>query len=585
MAFCLIIFAYLFATLEPGIWVTDEATYLLMVKSYAVDGHYHIENGFHELFSPEFMLPGTALTSNGVEYRIYGLPAPLYVFIAAPFYSLWGVWGLNLINVLSFTLSAAALYFLVRTFGDERIALLSAVLFSFSYSVAYSQMLWPHSLSTLLVLSSSLIILTHYGKGIKGNTLVFIAGFMMAWAFGIRYPNGVFLAMQAGFVMLWMRESILPFLGGTIMPLGAIAYFNNRFFGSAMTFGYQSDYIGELALSFFGLSVIGAGALIAWRRGMRPALGRAHMIAAVFLVIGAVLFIPAVSHIFFKLISVSVYRNIGLDITYKKALLQSIPYLILVPLGLLTLKDRAGYKMAAFIGGHCIAQICMMMVMSFGGWEESLGMRYLLESVPFLIAAAAFGMARLLGDIGRRDLSFAAAVCAAATFLLADIESIHVTGGWLYAVPSDISIGLLASGLGMGRDKRIMPVFVAFLALSISYSAAVGYTDLRTMGITKNLVWKTFQRIDAGIPDGSVVVYPHNGEYPYVAPLKLEKDVTLVTAYVDRGASLPDIVFHYTAQGENIYFKENPDEAWINASRRFVDENNLTNVYFYSFRT
>ena len=52
LLYLLALLTYLLYTLSPGPWITDEATYLLMVDALKNEGSLQIWNGFDEIHSP-----------------------------------------------------------------------------------------------------------------------------------------------------------------------------------------------------------------------------------------------------------------------------------------------------------------------------------------------------------------------------------------------------------------------------------------------------------------------------------------------------------------------------------------------------
>ncbi|MBD3387394.1 MAG: hypothetical protein GF416_00385 [Candidatus Altiarchaeales archaeon] len=588
LAFVLSLFAFLVATLTPGIWVTDEATYLLMVASFADRGELHVWNGFDEVQTPELLLPGMQLVSNGVEIRMYGIPAPFYTFMAAPFYLLLGVYGLNLMNVIAYCCSVYLLYRMGCLLFSRELAALSSLLYAFTFTLAYSQMLWPHMLSVLFVLSSAYLLLREHCMGSTSASLVFLAGFLSFMSVGVRYTNGVFLMAEMFFVWFAMPRSFKPFIAGMILPAIFLGYLNQKMFGSFL----ETSYPSEKANFYLTAGVLASALCFAAVELLRRRDFRVEDVDFRLLMIVSALAILAISS--FSPGRLALTRAYGMlfdmkhvpDYTgdFKKALLQSTPFITVAALApYLMVKRRFPVAPMLFITALSLAQILLSLRISGGGADETYSLRYFIDCLPFIALLSAYSISVLAGYLSRRELAYHAFLFLAFTgYLLASGDRLYSVGP-SRLIPTALSVGLIASSAALLNLPRMRQLTVILLVLSVSYSASVAYADLRVLRLYKDLVWQTSLELDEHIIDDSVIVYSLTREYPYFAYPKLHKRVRLVAAYMDAGLTLPEVLEYYHKRGSHIYVSGRGGEAWREKTTEYLLENNITGVQYLTY--
>ncbi|MFH1054846.1 MAG: hypothetical protein V1744_01995 [Candidatus Altiarchaeota archaeon] len=581
--------AFLLYTLTPGVWVTDEAAYVLMVKSLAVDHQLQIWNGFDEIQSPELWLPSTQLVSDGREIRVFGIPAPLYTFFAVPFYLIFGVVGLNLMNVIAYSCSILVFYWTCCLFLSKGESVLSSILYSLTYYLSYSQMLWPHCFSALLVLSSVYLLLRVYLGKDSGPHMLFFSGLLSGLAVGVRYTNGMFTAVEVLFIYIMLRGRMMPYLSGLLIPAVALAYLNLTSFGSVVETSYPSHvvwYILALAVPLLAAIVFAVHRV---KAGSKPSSGhiKSSVVILAFVLLLLCFFEPT------KLILIKLYAKVfdmalmpdypGL---YKKALLQSVPYLILAVLGpYFMLKRRFNVPLVALLTSFALAEVALSPFISAGGWDETYSMRYFLESLPFLVLFAAYSMGVLLRSLSRMELVFSAIVFLVfAAYLLSSGENIYLSDGLIRNIPMLIYVVLLVSASAYLKFTQVRPILLLFLILSVSYAASIAYADLHVMEVVKGTVWGTSVQVAEQVPNDSVIIFSKKGEYPYLATVKLSKRVRLVTSFIDEGGDLPNLMRHYSDRGIPIYINNMNGILWRNVTSNFVVENNMSNVYFLEYK-
>lgn len=587
--YILALFVILILTLSPGVWVTDESTYLLMVDTFVDNLDFEIYNGFDELSSPELWLPGTQLVSNGEEVKMYGVPAPLYLIIAAPFYLALGVIGLNLMNVISYAACILVFYRLSSLLYGEGFALPASVLYSLTYTLGYSQMLWPHMLSVLIVLSSTYLLLRHHFGLASGTFAVFLSGMLSGIAIGIRYTNGMFTGLSLLFIWLFMRERIKPYLTGLMLPAVAIACLNLLFYGSVFetSYGPILHYI-----IIFTLGILGAGALIRKAKGAK--IGR-HLTARKALVVAAftvlVMSLHPATLIYLKYFYSKVFDMSlmpGYPGVHKKAFLQSVPYLIMAvfaPRFLFKRWDKAPVPLLIIC--FALAEPLFFSVReSIGGQDETYGMRYFLESLPFLVLLACYSINSIIEKLTRTEAAYSIVTFLASTsFLLSSGHRLYSTGDLHHDMPLLLVLMLAILAVIYMAYGRLRLFLLLALVLSFSYASSIAYADLKVMKTTRDIVWDTSSQLSANVRDDSAIIFSSKNEYPYLVAPKLDKRVRLVAAYVDYGNDLPAIMEQYSRDGITIYISNWGGRDWYEATRDFILENNITEAYYLNYDT
>lgn len=590
-SYALITFVLLTYTLSPGVWVTDESTYLLMVKSFAVDGSLEVWNGFDEIVSSELWLPGMQLVSNGEEVRMYGIPAPLYPLLVSPVFNVLGVWGLNLVNVVAFCLSVVVVYRLSLRFMSKKTSVLAGLFYSLTYAIGYSQMLWPHMVSVLIVLSSAYLILRYYLSDATGPTPLFLAGLLSGLAVGVRYPNAVFTAVALLFLWFTSRQGIKPFATGLMLPAAALSYLHVRLYGSILETSYPSHVIKYLWMLLAASTAALLAVEVLGKKGYR--LKASHLrygvvgFALVLLVLsfsswGRDMLLTAYAKLF-DMSHMPDYPGL-----YKKALLQSVPAFALAAFApYLMWKKDVNKNAVLLLSSLVLAEFMLTPFTSMGGLDETYGMRYLLESVPFLAVLSMYSASVFLAGVKKKHmiLSFMVFVVFTA-FMLSSGHRLYSNAGLHRTLPLLLAVSLFVSSAEWFRDRRVKLVLLLFLALSAGYSASVGYADLKVMKLTRDVVWGTSVQLLEGVEDDSVIVYANKQAYPYVVLPKVYKRVRLVSAYADGGADLPAVLDYYAGEGKKVYVSNMLGPAWYNATMNYAVENNMSNMFFlnYEFR-
>ncbi len=589
-AYLLLLLAFLVYSLSPGLMVTDEGAYALMAKSLAVDGQFQIWNGLNETFSPELKIPSTVFVYNANEARLYGIPAPLYPVLAWPFYRGFGLWGLHLMNVLGFVWVTFIIYHLyMLLFHDKRGAFFSAVLYSAgSYSLQYAQMLLPHTFSAAIVLSSVYLAVRCFIKGLDNPLYFFLIGLISGVGVGVRYPNGGFSVLIAAFIYYRMRGGFQPFLTGFLAIALPITVFNTYVFGGIIETGYTlTPWILPLAVVLVSCAAV----FVFWR----VLLGRTasfsgftawlekHAVVFILLIALVAFFFEPVRLIFIYFLSKVFYLDLlpsGVaPVFFKRALFQSTPFLALSLLApFLMVRSGIDRGLAYLLFAVAFFEpFVYSSVYAHGGSDETFGMRYFLDGVPYLAVLSVYVMSRIYTRVSRPGV----AVSVALSLLLARDMAFNneVYSGLFYrALPVAFALLLLAIGTLALKSKSYPTAFMLVLFLSVSYSASVAFSDYYISFSWRSGYNDASEILLSNVKDGSALFYYRREEAVTLDYVKLYKDVRIVAASVDGGKDTARMLRFYNSRGIPIYVNALGNSAWANWTYDYALKNNLSNV-------
>ena len=420
---------------RPGYTTWDSGTYHLMAKNFAQTGGFVFDNAYDELPSPALAIaqlraPQGMLVSQYPE---------TYTVLVLPFYLLMGYPGLIFLNVLCFAAIALLLYRLaMRLFGDPSLALVASAIYAFAtYAWEWSFSPYPHLSSTLLLLGAVYgvagIVFGDVGSGRpadeRGWLPALCAGFAVGLAVGLRLDSifilpGLVLPLALARPVRW--RALVALAAGLLPGLLFLSLTNLFKFGTANPFSYgivggrglAADLGHYLPAALIGLALALALLALRWQMARPDAALRLgarwrSLALAGLVVLGlGVALVPEralsiVNGSFQILIDLRVRPEITepaltrsdggamiyMDAT-KKALLQSCPWLILLPLGVLgaaRLDQRWRIAFLAFL------PLPFFGVFGSLAWHGSvaLNMRYLNPVLPWLALLAAWLWMRL----------------------------------------------------------------------------------------------------------------------------------------------------------------------------------------------
>ncbi len=427
-------FAFTFLAAVPGYLSFDEAYYHWMTKSFYDTWSLALWNGYEEFPSLELQHAYLKLT-DGNLYPAYPYLFPALCF---PFYWIAGFFGLFVFNSISFV-AVVALCLLAarRLFDDMDLALNSClILVLATYAWEYSQAAWPHAVSMLFTMGAFYLFVRSYYAHTKWRAPLFAlgAGFVAGFAPGIRVDAVLLipgLVLPFLFARPWRPAEIIMVLAGAIPGLIALTLTNFVKFGQLSPLSYGQARFEPIPHT--GLAAVGGALLVgAWvitrprysdflstHRSKISAVAATVFFFVVLILpqarelLGQMLINAYVSLVDIRWLDPNIVwspmtRSAGGGVIYigahKKALLQSLPFLVLIFVPIAVIIKRAKDVSALAILSIILLIFVGYFVYSFialeGGGGLCLNLRYYLPLLPFLSILCAYAIKELMNWIG-----------------------------------------------------------------------------------------------------------------------------------------------------------------------------------------
>ncbi|MEW6347636.1 MAG: hypothetical protein AB1646_01115 [Thermodesulfobacteriota bacterium] len=442
-----------FVGVVPGYLLSDEAFYHWMTRVFVDTGGLALWNGFEEFPSAE-LTHRYILITNGTLYPQY---PNLFPILAAPLFSLWGYFGLFLMNSAAFLGSVGLVYVIARKlFRDLDLALNSClILVGGTFLWEYSHAAWPHCTALFFELLAFTVALHAFLRACgPGSRLWCVAsGLVIGFSVGVRLD-----------AILMLPALVLPFLFarpwrpwdagmiglGMLPGLAALAVANMTKFGVLNPFAY-SHAADPARRGMDILAVLCAALLLCgWMltRSRFVAFTRRHGLKVVCalcaLAVAGLVWLPAALEAgenWVRGLYVLVVDTRAADMTlplgprsssgsvvhmgaHKQALLQSLPYLaaLLVPMLRIVRKDCEWPFLATlsvvpltYIGFYAGS------FLSLDAGGLCLNARFLIPCLPFIAILTAYSLRELgngqrLGNAAIRSGTLA--VVGAVSFVL-----------------------------------------------------------------------------------------------------------------------------------------------------------------------
>lgn len=515
--------AALLVVLRPGVLSIDEVTYLAMARSAAHGNLLGVDNGLDLGASTEL----ESELVREVGGRLVAQYPAGFALLSAPFYALFGGAALLVLNIAAFYGTVLFTRRIARrVLGSERVALLAAGIFACgTFAFEYGAALWPHAITTLLTCAATDATLVAGAEREPSRAAArrFVAGLLVGLATTIRLDAMIVVPalllvppVLDGKTASWKHAASL--LAGTVPALLFLAITNHVKFGTWMPLSYgpwQGQGSNTGASSYTALALLGlAGLLAVHAYARRPErFERRHFAAALVVGVLASLLVAPLRNAGLRLIDglwtlLVDLRHREMDAleaaltrsprggmiyigTFKKSLLQSLPYLALLPFSLGgTCRDPLVRRRKLAIALPIAAYAFVLGAFRWHG-GLSVNLRYFVPFLPFVAVLAADGLSRL----ARRASGSLRALRVADVALLAS-TALYIETGVLLRLPSatiatreifylDVPL-VLASMLAvaiatvslLGRGKaRARAASVAFL-LGIATLSWAGLTEV-----------------------------------------------------------------------------------------------------------
>ncbi len=420
---CVMIVALSFVV-SDGFFTIDELIYFLGADAFAKTGFFAVENGYDTFASEDLRLWFLVEGPNGLVPQY----PPGTAVLGAPLVALMGTRGMILANAVAAGAALWLVYLLaIEMYGRKGAALIAVLVTALaSFFLEYAFGIWPHMISTALVLGAAYLAFRatdptreKWADAAAGS------GVLIGIAFLFRADAVLILPAIGAIAILYARNPIGVIAAGTLgmMPgllLGVWANWLKFGVLNPLSYGTKSgggddpsSHIPAILLVGLIFAVVIAARYMTWTAKMRgPAL------LGLVAVIGLVAAIPATRAL---LIDYGVgFRTLVLDITKiserppgveyyeagvisfwgaaKKALVQSLPWL--ATLALLFLRPWGAERRRAHLM-VLFAAFFWTLPYILREWHGgfSLNMRYFLPVVPLLAILAADLWCRLCDEV------------------------------------------------------------------------------------------------------------------------------------------------------------------------------------------
>lgn len=545
--------ATLSLAIEPGVFTTDEASYLTTVRA--------LRAGRLTVPGTEGLPPSRELLGFDPAPKHRAVAAtpvaptapPLYALVALPF-SLGGFPGLFFLQVLAFCAGGACVFVLARRLRPTGSSpWLALVLYGLGgYLLEYALGLWPHALSVALA-AAALLAADVAREGKPWAAL--LAGLALGLATGTRYQNLPLSLALLGSLALGRRRSagLLAGAVGMLAPLAVAALMNGLRLGHFNPVTKGPGYLNPGVLSAVAESDVLAALRDAW-------LGLATKLIDFSL-------LP-----FTELWAGMGYRHVPATGAYlggtsvRKAFLQSAPWaapaLLAVawaarPWRLAALRSAAASvepdrRTLLALGLPVLATLALFFVAGVARHEGACAnARYLLELVPCLAVATVVLLPRLDWRVFLVG-AVAGALAGGSLCSLPPASAPRQLG--LMKVPLVLSALLLAALLLRGRLGRHAAIVMASgLGLGLGWAAAVHLGDdlpaTRAIRRGNGAGAAALAPILTARPSAILAAHPA----PF-ATLTLAHDLLLVTLSADEATDAPSVIEALRRQGRSVFF-------------------------------
>jgi hypothetical protein len=496
-----------FTWVEPGPMSIDEVTYHRMTRDLRDGKGLFIENGYEELRSSELSSIFIQPTTDGrltAQYP-YGSPA-----LTLPFYAAFGLRGPFLVSALAFVVCLLLCHRIAKQLrNDAPTATVAAALLACTFFLEYALASWPHMTAVACQLGAFSLALAARDapSDRRADGCALAAGFLVGLGMTLRLDAIFTLPVLAApfFFGSPTRPRRLIALVVGMVPMVALLSVQNYVRWEVLSpLSYGPKNLSGSSHRGFGLAIIAVTAA-AWLV-TRPVLvariksAKHAAILAVLVAAGAatVLFPDKVRllavhamitvHGVFALVVDLRQRPLAVEVLdqgtavvfgtiYKKALLQSAPFLVLAVLPLRRFRR---------VDDRWLLVAPVMLVAYYGmqyGWHGGSGanLRYLLYALPFACVLAA-PVVRELAAAAPRNATVIACVLVAvvpAAYFLLEPRGVRAREAFLLTLPIVLAALLAVAVVLFQRaaSRRRATLAILLVGVCVGWSVATTIDD------------------------------------------------------------------------------------------------------------
>jgi hypothetical protein len=413
---------------EARFFIPDEIVYYLMNEALSA-GRLAIDVGYEDFASPMFVFNMSSLH----EGRIYPQYPAGYAFVTLPLFLAYGKAGLFAVNSLCFGAILWLVYRIQMLLFTARFSAWAAVAMTAfgGYMWVYSHAIAPHLLQVSILLGAAYLMLQAFMGQSKCSARSYVfAGLLFGLALTVRYDSlfalpMLLLPLVFANPVRWRALALI--MPGIALALAFLSITNFLKFGSYMPFTYDSTnlaghanfkpiYVYMMLAGAAFLAVIWAATRLKAKDKLPPAKPLFLIGTAFFSIVVALLPDWIVTFLYGLNLTVVDYASLPLDAKisdsatrtegggflylgeYKRALLQSAPFIAL--LGLLLLQPKLKIPSREWVWLVWLALVPTVFIFFFSllRWDGGFAyhMRYYIPTLPFFAMIAAQALWRFV---------------------------------------------------------------------------------------------------------------------------------------------------------------------------------------------
>jgi hypothetical protein len=539
-------------TVVPGVFTTDDNNYLINVLA--------LRHGRVTLANTEGLSPSRELlafdpgpwTRTVMTTPVASSAPPLYAPLALPF-SWFGWRGLVALNTLAYLITIALTFGYAKRYATEfATPWLAAAAVAFGgFVMEYAQGVWPHAVSIALCTAGLIAAGRTFERWRPAQAAT--AGFLLAFATGIRYQNAVILAAAGGCLLLWAVDrwkASAAYVLGAALPLATSAFINHARLDSWNPISKGEGYLtvgitrGTAQSLFDPLTMF-------WARlvdfSVRPPL------------IG-----PDFTWVTYEPVTGA---HLMIGETVQKAFLQSAPWAILALIVFtLAWTTRAAMPAArrAQLRMLSLVTMAVLLTFAFSGVQRHDGLvfnqRYLLELMPL----AAIGFAWALDGLALPIKPLAVGVVWGALLVVTILRALPIAGSSssAHSVARELAIlkvPLLLAAVSAGlwfaaRSRpRTRPILAAAAGVCLGWGLTLHVADdvaaSRRLRARKADETRSLASV---LTDGSALV-AYTGYKDAAFPLLFDRDIVILDVRGDEGVDAPMLIAELLAHKRRVF--------------------------------
>ena len=465
-----------------GFYSVDEESYTYLTKSIALEGRLDFRSDY-PVTGSDLHRAHYSVVSDG---RIYSVFPPGYPLLAAPFYKLFGIKGMQIANIFFTALLTVLFYYFVKHFYPETTGFLWALL-----PIVATQML-NYSVSQWSHIPAALFILLGFYTLFKGRPA--LAGVAIGLAITTRYTAVVPLIFFLPYQYTRNRRKLPLLLAGALVGVLPLLTYNTLAFGSPFT-SAMTILNTEIGLRTFSLS---------------------QLPKALVTNIVHYTFFPELEYPYFKF-----------------SLIETSSFLVFGVVGARMLWNEKKHMRAET--ATILASIAAFIIFISGTWSlggQAHNMRLLTDIVPLITFLAIIPILQL--NLNRRVLLAASVLLAAALFLLHIPLAPVKLANLVIALASLISILWIVSFRKKYTQDNAKKAVTSLLIIGIGLSIFTSVSTTIIESTNRRGNTQAASVFETLAPEGSVVLL-FGGKYPsYTEKSYIFLDYSQSTADIPR---------------------------------------------------